>query len=262
MKLKHLLCAYVILQGSTCGVMAQTTVDSIPTKKCYSYSFSNTKSNKFGKKEFEDSPGNSVNSIAKSKSHVFLTDPIHSNIKRIDINDGSLKCSQILTGAGSLVDILASDSLIYVMTNGGVVFILNHTLKMIDKIRLYDNSDSRQLIMNNGKVYGFSPSSDVSQSKTTYEFTIQAKRVDSNHEIVNFVTPKGYDAYSGFINGYTINSENSCLRIGDKIRCFNNLTYLYNDYETTRSVYVSERSVTYFTFSDNQLEICDYTWDN
>lgn len=88
---------------------------------------------------FKESESIAINSIILVNSFCFLLDPYHSNIKKVNLLTGEIKCSDSSIITSRPVSFLITDGLIYVLTYSTTNYIFNEDLELVKKFDLPTN---------------------------------------------------------------------------------------------------------------------------
>ncbi|WP_194778409.1 hypothetical protein [Pararhodonellum marinum] len=88
---------------------------------------------------FKDSESIAINSIILDGSFCLLLDPYHSNIKKVNLLTGEVKCSDSSVITSRPVSLITSEGLIYVLTYSTTSYIFNEDLKLIKEFDLPTN---------------------------------------------------------------------------------------------------------------------------
>lgn len=124
----------------------------------------NESTDSIGYKRFEDGEISSIVSLKIVGKQVFLSDPVHGNVKRIDLENRKLTASERLdTDSSWLYNIAYFNNLLYVFTFRGKVYLLDKNLEtkgtfflpdFIGDIDVYsENMDSLVIYRNPSDIY-------------------------------------------------------------------------------------------------------------
>lgn len=127
---------------SGCTINMENNLDSSKIKKykerqVFVFNINNSNPKEFGFKHYEDEPDLSVYKIFKYDNYLYFVDGYHRNVKRYDIINKKMICSNLLDNA--IEDLQIRNDTIYVISTIDI-FLLNTDLKLIKYIRYkYEN---------------------------------------------------------------------------------------------------------------------------
>lgn len=250
-----------------CFLMIQCKAQESPdhlnyNKRTYALDFSNDDVGKIGMRKFDDGSEQSITSICQFGSFIFLTDPVHANVKRLSTTDGLLKASHPIANIGDISDVEVVDSLLHVVSTSGFLIVLDLELQPSKTIKLPLDvcSDIRFLKIGND-LHIFCPG-DIDQDKITREITISALKIhrDLSFTHVSVSAGRGYNAYADLVQGYNVLKADSCLKVGGLTRCIDRRYPTGQRFPTTRTVSVTATSLAMFDVEDDQILIYEYDW--
>ncbi len=151
------------------GENSQVTIKKLKSKNTFCYQIGEN-SDSFGYDVFEETGEiNSVVSIKIVNKYIYLSDAVHGNVKRLDLESGELIASEKLDTDSSWINSLAYyNDLLYVFTFKGNVYLLDKNLKKKDKFFLNNYIGNINVFSEDEdglKIYRHSPN-DIFQNKS------------------------------------------------------------------------------------------------
>jgi hypothetical protein len=95
-KTAKILISLIVLILISSGCKAGNEIKELKSTKTYKIKIDNSDTEAIGYKSYEDDMDIGVNSIYKSGSIIYITDPYHKNIKALNINSGDINTSREL----------------------------------------------------------------------------------------------------------------------------------------------------------------------
>ncbi len=236
--------------------------DAKPERHLFSFELSDTDSSKIGMKRFEDGSEQSVTSICRFGNYIYLSDPVHLNIKRISAIDGVLTISAKLENVGEPSDMLIVDSVLYVVSTRGFLVILDLDLKVRKSVKFPIQVCDDMRFMNIGNErYVFCPG-DIDQDNVTYLITIQALRIEPDLSFTQALVNagKGYGAYLNYVQGYELSESGHCLKQGSLVRCIDRPYPTGRRFPSSRLVSLTANSLATFDVVEGKCFVYSYDW--
>jgi hypothetical protein len=236
--------------------------ESPPRKHRFAYDFSNTDFHKIGRKKFDDGSEQSVTSICRFGNNIYVTDPVHSNVKLIDAENGTMKASNQFAKIGELSDVLVIDSSLYVVSTTGFLIVLNLELQVQKSIKLPLNACSDLRFLRHDSAYYIFCPGEILQDKITNDVTILGFKLnpDLSFEHASLSAGTGYGAYSNIVQGYELLKGDSCLRFESLIRCVDGTYPVDQFFPTTRMISLTSTSLSFFQIEENEFVVYAYDW--
>lgn len=107
----------------------------IKSAQVFRYRINNADSKQFGFLSVQEDQSIGVRSVVLYGDFVFVSDPLHGNIKKIDLKDGKItSVSQQLDVNNSLRALTVFNNILYVLTDDANIFLLDFTLNKTEEL--------------------------------------------------------------------------------------------------------------------------------
>lgn len=146
---------------------AQADIKPIESNKTYRFIVNNNKENEFGFIEENGDESIGVRGIAMDHEYIFLSDPVHGNIKRIDIEEGVLLTSKKLTSNKKIRQVTIFNDLVFLITDSDTCYILTKSLELKSQLVINDYRWVKDVFSKSDKkLILYRPIEDVNQDET------------------------------------------------------------------------------------------------
>ncbi len=222
----------------------------------FEFGVSNNDSSKFGRKVYDETGEIfSIKSLCRKDNIVYLVDPVHNNIKAVDLKTGKVRVSENLVSEKAIInDIAIYGKRILVSTDEAVIYVLNFELSVVDTKRINRDLGSKMFLRNGDNLYIFSDPTDVDQN-SSFDVSVNALRVESNLNLVadTLHLGRGYKSFENAKNAYELTSNDKCLHTTNFRLCIDE--YFPATEYLCRNIFVNENSVSFFEFRNNKFRV-------
>jgi hypothetical protein len=258
----------MLLTLAYCPSNSQVMLRQIAGKRSFTFQINDKDTTLFGIRYFFDSTYFSVNSIARIDDLVILIDPVHNNVKSIDLARGTLGVSQVLLRnpvdpnriPPCLLDVFVIDSNIYVTSSNGFLFVLDRNLSLINKSEFeFDPSSDQVFFKFDNQVFIYSKLADIVEDSRHW-ISIKAKWVKDPRTLVSTVVEIKGDMLKFRDIEYGFKKEGKCLWVENNSFCLGT-EFPRAQYPLTRQIWISGRSVSFYSIVDKKLVLSVYDFD-
>lgn len=239
-------------------------VKRIKSSQIFRYKVNNADYKQFGFLPVEEDQSIGVRSIIVSGNFIFVTDPFHGNIKKIDMKNGRVAAvsTQLDTG-NNLRTITVFNNAIYVLTDNEKIFLLDFTLNKINELVIPKyrwvkdifNQTENELVL-------FRPIEDVVQ-QADISMKIKMVKIDVTNAVKRDSLQLSYDEYNksyyavGNIRGKQykyLNEEGKHFIVNEygKFELKEKLPDTYKYYES-KNIDFMVNSIVYFSVSRDEV---------
>ncbi len=247
----------VFLISMAFGCKANDTFRELKSTQTYKIKIDNSNIESIGYKSYIDDMDIGVNSICKSDSLIYISDPYHNNIKAININTGIINTSQELFPW--ITDIFVYEDKICVVSEYDGLKVLNNDLTINQHINLpkgykYFISFQNKMYLINATVF------KTQESETTYQ-TFELKTIVKNAVVRETYLPfKSLPAKFGYFNDDKELNGKIYLEIGNTYYEIPNKLKQIEDYEAY-NIFVDKDEIVYYYPEKNELIIYIYKYN-
>ena len=203
----------------------------------------------------------SVSCIYIRDKNILLLDPVHNNIKVLDINTGALTkvSDRISEKPVWLSDLISFDDFIYVASYNDVAYVLDHSLNKIKEFQIDNPFGEKRFFLDKGKLYICTYSTDYWQDKE-YGISVVGTEINDSGTVGKdtVFVGRGYEAYEEKIAGYRVREGDgsSCIIANEDVFCVKNKipTVPY----PSRNVFVHEGVLSFFELQKDSLKVTVY----
>lgn len=239
----------MVLILMTSGCKASYVIKELKSTKTYKIKIDNSNKESIGYKSYEDDMDIGVNSIYKSGSIIYLTDPYHNNIKTLNINTGDINTSQELFPW--ITDIFVYKDRVCVLSEYDGLKILNNNLITIQNIKM--PKGYKYFISFQGKIYIINATVfNKSAEETTYQ-AFELKPIIENEEIEDIYLPfKSLPMKFGYFNKQIKLNGKTYLEVNeDYYEIPRELKQIENF--DAYNVFVDKNQIVYYYFNEKKL---------
>jgi len=240
----------------------------VKNKKTILIPIDNSDASKFGfhKEEMDESVG--PMSIFLDENYLYITDPIHNNIKKINILNEDIKVSTRIGDKESEIrEIAKLDKRFYALSDDSVIYVLNEDLKEIDEIKIDDFKGVKDIFsIEDNQLKLYRPIEDVVQDDNG-DMSISVLSLNLNNSYIKDTIKYTYDVYEKTqysTSGYHIrgdyyevikNDEQDVLK--NKFGEFSLNNKIPNTYEfyDCKNICFNENTIAYFEIINDNIVI-------
>lgn len=201
----------------------------------------------------------SVCSISKKGHLVFLLDPIHNNVKRVNLKTGVLTASAVLAADPiKLTDIFVLNQVVFVASNKGWLFKLDTALSTIRKVPAEGKSGERKFFESNNRLFYFNKGQDVHQGEDSKVTISHTYRIEGDLVVASgsFDCGQGFERFLEVVDGYVPKFD--CIDIRRKSVCLDR-KFPGEQYPVSRYISIDENSLAFFEIIDDELVLSCYS---
>jgi hypothetical protein len=203
------------------------------------------------------------NSVIFNNGYLYVTDPVHENVKKINITSGEKMTSSKLGNSNFILSSLAEfKNQIFVLSEGNLVFVIDMELNFIKNIELKDFKGVKGYFDTNRK---FEIYSQVIQNEDT-SFTVNTLTLDEDR-LMFFQTehtfsydeckktpfwPKNYNSRGKIYRIESVKGEFNLVNQYGHFELKEEIPGVY-DYYDCNNLFFNENSIVYFKISEKGI---------
>jgi hypothetical protein len=204
----------------------------------------------------------SVSSIARDSNLVYLLDPIHRNIKVLDLRNGQIKLSPTLVGNPEDLAVLGDK--ILVCGSDSSLYVLDHALQMKGIAQLNRWGVWRFLKLN-GQLFVYDILRGPVQDKNDFSVTLNATRVTHRISLIDTAwnVGKGYAPFQALVDPVANLADSAtCMPNANRQFCADRaISRKGSFYDWARDIYVDDTSISFFEVLGTKLIVTSYLFE-
>jgi len=203
----------------------------------------------------------SISCLYVNDKNLLVLDPVHDNIKLIDIRTGRLsKVSDKIAGRSVwLSDLVFYRGNYYVTSLNNIVYVLDNSLKKVEEILIDNPYGEKRFFFQGDNLLVCTYSSEFFQTKKM-EGYISANRIEKGSTVRRDTVymGKGYASFERKYEGYNVitKDDSTCVGNGVRLLCINNkipkLPY------SCKNVFLGKDILTFFEVDEKRLTVDIY----